>query len=163
MRLRSCWEFSKRALFMAAMLAWIATFAAIAPRLNPTWTFAPQPALATRDSISGQLAYLVSTSTTIANAATTSAEIDLEDYCLNGFQYATMTGTTLTATCSNVLGGTYVALNGADNSAWSITIGDDRFVDLTQGGEAICGCRFMRLVSGSSEGGARTIQLVLGR
>ena len=117
-------------------------------------------ALATRDQVDHQRMFMVSTSTTMT-ASATSAEIDLEDYCLVGLQYATMAGTTLTATCSNVAGGTFVALNGSDNLAWSITIGDDRFVDLTQGGEAICGCRFMKLVSGSSE--TVTIQLVLGR
>ena len=121
-------------------------------------------ALAGRTQIAGGSTLIMrSISTTIANAATTSAEIDLEDYCLVGLKYATMTGTTLTATCSNAKAGTFVALNGADNAAWSITIGDDRFVDLTQGGEAICGCRFMKLVSGSSEAAARTLQLVLGR
>lgn len=95
------------------------------------------------------------------SASATSAEIDLADYCLVGIQWGTVTGTSVTATCSTVANGTFVGLNGSDDVAWSVAITDDKFMDLTQGAEAICGCRFLKLVSSSSE--TLSVPLVLAR
>lgn len=138
-------------------------FAVLAGLVGAGLLFVLVDASATRDVIGGQITFQIQQDFTIANGQTVSGALDSEDYCLIGIQYATMTGTSLTAQCAQTLTGTYVALNGADNAAWSITIADDRHVDLTQGGEAICGCRFIKLVSGSSEGSARTINGVFGR
>lgn len=102
---------------------------------------------------------------TIANGASKSDVIDMRHDCAVGIRFPTMTGSNLTAECcTDQDGGTCSALYESDGSTqWSRTITADRFLDLTIGGKAICGCSYLKLVSDGTEGAERTLHLELGR
>tara|TARA_R110000796_G_scaffold65782_1_gene151775 strand:+ start:3373 stop:3729 length:357 start_codon:yes stop_codon:yes gene_type:complete len=95
---------------------------------------------------------------TIASGATTSSSLDLRAKGLVGFLMpATFTGTTMTFTGS-MDDSTFTALYNADNTAFSITVAVARRYCLNPAD--FLGVRYVRFVSGSSEGGARTIEAV---
>ena len=102
---------------------------------------------------------LILTSVDIANGATTSGAIDLANNTLIGILFPTsFTGTAVTFTVSDSLGGTYVPLYNA-SGAVSYTIAQARFYALNPAD--FYGVRFLKVVSGSTEGGARTVGLSL--
>lgn len=97
---------------------------------------------------------------TIANAATTSSEIKLDGAAFGGVILpATMTGTTMTFTVSDASGGTYVALTDSAGNAISQTIAASKGFALPPEAFAF---PYLKLVSGSAEGGARSILVTTG-
>jgi hypothetical protein len=95
---------------------------------------------------------------TIANGQTTSNALDLREKVLVGLQFATMTGTALTFTASSD-GVTYVALKDSAGAAVSFTIASDTYTVIQPA--ILAGVRYLKLVSGSSEGAARTITAIV--
>ena len=93
---------------------------------------------------------------TIANGQTTSAAVDLGEGVLVGLQFATMTGTAITVQSAEAIDGTFVlvALRGG---AFSITMASDRWIALLSEETRGLG-RYVKLISGSSEGADRTIK-----
>ena len=101
---------------------------------------------------------------TILSGQTKSQSVDLIDLCVVGIQFpAAMTGSNITAECGvdvERVGGSFVPLfEGDGTTAWTLPVNTDRFVDLTLQGKAICGCRFLKIVSDAPEGGDRAIKL----
>lgn len=99
---------------------------------------------------------------TIANSATTSDALN----CGTGRTLvgiilpAGISGTTMTFTTATASGGTYVPVYDVGGaSAYSVTIGTSRYVPLDP--RVFAGCRFLKLVSGSTESGGDTITCVL--
>jgi len=98
---------------------------------------------------------------TIASSGTVGTVVDLEDYCIVGLDIpAAFTGTAMTFQCSTD-NSDFDALDDADGAAISITVAAG--VDNDLGSSAVCGCRYLKPVSGSSEGAERVVTLVLGR
>ncbi|MGL4558966.1 MAG: hypothetical protein ACRCV5_15810 [Afipia sp.] len=92
-------------------------------------------------------------------AGTTTGAIDLGNDTLVGIRFpTTFTGTTVTFTASESLEGTYVGLYNA-SGAVSYTIAQARFYVLNPAD--FRGVRFLKVVSGSSEGADRTLYLTL--
>lgn len=101
----------------------------------------------------------VQIATTIANSTTTSGEIDLGGTQLVGIQLpATMTGTAMTFTAALVSGGTYQAVQDGTGSAISKTISGGKYIGIDP--TLFRGVRFIKLVSGSSEGADRAITVI---
>jgi len=108
------------------------------------------------------LATLSTTDVSIANGATTSGALD----CSSGRTLvgiilpAALTGTTMTFTTAPTSTGTYVPVYdpNATDAAYEVTVGTARYIPLNP--VAFAGCRFIKLVSGASEGGVRTIKCV---
>lgn len=99
------------------------------------------------------------TTATIANAATTSDEIDcIKNGPPAGLQMpAAFTGTTMTFTVATTSGGTFQALH-KDGAAVSVTLANSLFIWLDP---AIFYCiKYIKLVSGSTEGAERSIEVV---
>lgn len=95
---------------------------------------------------------------TIASGQTTSPEVDLGGSTLVGlFMPAAFTGTAITFTTAATTGGTFVAVYDSSGNAISATVSTSRYVALSP--TTFAGLRFIKLVSGSSEGGNRTITL----
>ncbi len=97
-------------------------------------------------------------SVTIANGATTSGVIDLDGLGLVGMiMPAAFTGTTVTFQISddNV---TFYDLYNTNNTALSATVTQGRAYLFVPGD--FVGVRFLKVKSGSTEGGARVIKLV---
>jgi hypothetical protein len=87
---------------------------------------------------------------TIASGQTVSAAIDLTEYTLVGIiMPSTFTGTTMTfqASADN---STFVAMKDTSGSTISYTVGTSRYIPLDP--SIFAGIRFLKLVSGSSEG-----------
>ena len=100
---------------------------------------------------------------TIANGASTSTAVTLPaNKRLLGFQTpAALTSTAITFEQSSDDGVTYTpvrAVGGA--SAYSVTVAASYYVPVS--GEVFDGVRVVRLIGGTSEGGARTIRVLLG-
>lgn len=94
---------------------------------------------------------------TIANGATSSEAMDLRGLALVGVQFpATFTGTTVTFTMSDSFAGTYVPVYNSAG-AISYTIAQARYYAIDP--KDFHGIRFLKIVSGSAEGGARTVKL----
>lgn len=98
---------------------------------------------------------------TIASAAQTSSEADLGGLSLLAIRFpAAFTGTTVTFTGSTSSGGTFQTLY--DNTGTLITY------TVAQGKDTICNpahfaaYEYIKVVSGSSEGAARTVTLLCG-
>jgi len=101
---------------------------------------------------------LLTKTATIANGGTVSDAIDLEGRGLTAMVMpAAFTGTTITFQGS-VDGVTYQALYNASNSAVSMTVAASRTYLFTPGD--FSGIRYLKVVSGSAEGAARSILLV---
>jgi len=95
---------------------------------------------------------------TIASSGTTSDEIDLSDSTLCGIIIpSAITGATMTVTASPTSGGTFstVYKDGAD---LSFTIAASKYVVMQPADFA--GCKYIKLVSASSEGAERSITVV---
>lgn len=103
---------------------------------------------------------LVMAATTIANAATTSAAIPTKGLSLVGIQLpATFTGTAMTFTGS-VDGVTYQPVYvTTSGTALSYTVAQARYIAIDPA--PFYGLAYIKLVSGSSEGGARAITVTL--
>lgn len=96
-------------------------------------------------------------SVVIASGQTSSGAVDLQGTTLVGIQLpATFTGTALTFTAATAIGGTYQAVYSS-GSAYSVTVAQGKFIALDP--SVFAGIRFIKIVSGSSEGGARTLEL----
>ena len=95
----------------------------------------------------------------IASGGTTSGAIRTGPYRQQlNLQFATMTGTAMTFHGSDAEDGTFVEIVTDGGVAISITVTDDKVVYLNEEeSRAILACPFIKLVSGSAEGGARTI------
>ena len=97
----------------------------------------------------------------IASGQTTSGEADLS----NGRTLAgiimpgTFTGTALTFTAYDSSGGTFNAIYGDTGTAISVTCAASRYIAVDPA--VFAGVRYLKVVSGSSEGGNRTVRLVV--
>jgi len=108
------------------------------------------------------LAKNVSVSTvTIASSATTSTALTLEANRVPvAIQTpASLTGTAMTFEASTDEGATYTPVYD-ESTLYSITVGTSRFIGLKR--VPFEGVKLVRLVSGSSEGGARSIKIISG-
>jgi hypothetical protein len=109
-------------------------------------------------AMSGPFAVL---SATIANSGTTSDAVDLFKFRPIAIQFpASMTGTAMTFTgATENSDDTFLAIyDTGGSSAYSITIGSSRIVPIN---ERVLWCaRYLKLVSGSAESGAKTIKVI---
>lgn len=98
-------------------------------------------------------------STTIAAAATTSAEIPTGGLALCGIKFPpTFTGTTVTFVVCDVSGGTFIPLYNSAGAV-SYTIAQNRFYAIDP--KDFQGVAFFKIVSGSTEGSTRTLALAM--
>jgi len=97
----------------------------------------------------------------IANGGTASAAISLAGMSLVGIQFpAAFTGTTVTFTASDAVAGTYVVVKtGTGGSSLSYTVAQGTFAAIDP--KDFQGMSFLKIVSGSAEGGARTLLVSL--
>lgn len=94
----------------------------------------------------------------IASGQTTSGAIDLVGTALVGlFMPSAFTGTAVTFTAAATLTGTYLAVTDSTGAAVSATVAASKYVALSP--TTFAGLRYVKLVSGSSEGADRTITL----
>ena len=99
-------------------------------------------------------------STTVSSGGTTSAEIDLQGMVPVGITFpASMTSTSASFTVSDTTGGTFRALYRSDGTLYTITVTASAQVILPP--YDFCGARFIKIVTGSSEGADRTILLAM--
>lgn len=95
----------------------------------------------------------------IASSGTTSGEQDLDGNTLCGLMMpAAFTGVAITFLVSLTTGGTFNALTKDDGSAYSVTVAASKYVALDY--TKFAGVRYVKIVSGSSEGADRTVNLV---
>ena len=95
---------------------------------------------------------------TVASSATTSAEVDLGGTEIVGLQMpAAFTGTTLKFLVSTATGGTYQTLTDGAGADVSKTVAQGKYVGIDP--TLFRGIRFVKLVSGSSEGADRVINV----
>lgn len=96
---------------------------------------------------------------TIASGQTTSNAIDLSGCDLCGFYMpAAFTGTTIKVQSSPTFDGTYVEVQDGAGADISLTVVPSKYIPIANLAY-IAGLRFIKLVSGSSEGGTRTITI----
>lgn len=102
---------------------------------------------------------LVTLSTTITSGQTASAAVDLKGTSLLGVQLpAAFTGTSLKFQVATTLAGTYQdVIDGAGNTLTK-TVAQGKYLYLDP--SLFAGIQFIKLVSGSSEGATRTLELV---
>lgn len=94
----------------------------------------------------------------IPNAGTTTPEVDLLGLTLRGVYTPTaLTGTAFTFLASQTSGGTFVAVRNEDGSAYTLTVAASRYTRVNP--QVFEGLRFLKIVSGSAEGAARTLGL----
>lgn len=99
------------------------------------------------------------TTVTIANGATASGEADLGGTTLVGVILpAALTGTTLTFTAASAAGGTFIPVTGSNGSNLSFTVAASKYLAIDPA--LFHGVRFIKAVSGSTEGAARDLILV---
>jgi hypothetical protein len=101
-------------------------------------------------------------SVTIANGAQDSSVFQLGEatYMALGMP-AAFTGTAMTFKGASTEAGTFVVVKDDSGSDVSITVGTSRWVALQAAVMAkLAAFRFLKLVSGSAEGAARTIEIV---
>lgn len=95
---------------------------------------------------------------TIASSGTTSGAIDLQGLVLCQIQMpAAFTGTSITFQSSHD-GTTYQALYDTSGNQLAVTVSTDRYINIAP--TDFAGCRYLKIVSGSTEGGDRIIGLV---
>ena len=95
---------------------------------------------------------------TIAASGTTSAEIDLSGATLCGIYIpASFTGTSIAFQASSTSGGTFVSVRDGAGSALSKTVAAGQYIKLDPADFA--GVRFLKIVSGSTEGAERILTL----
>jgi hypothetical protein len=96
---------------------------------------------------------------TVATNATTSAEVDLGGTEIVGIQMpAAFTGTAITFLVSTVSGGTYQPLVDGTGSSVSKTVAASKYVGIDP--TLFHGIRFVKIVSGSSEGADRVFTII---
>lgn len=96
---------------------------------------------------------------TIANGQTASGAVDMNTHALCGmFIPSSFTGTTITFQTALTLAGTYVSVRDGAGSALSKTVAQGQYIPLDPADFA--GIRFLKIVSGSAEGGERVVTLV---
>lgn len=107
----------------------------------------------------GYQGQLVSVPCTIANGQTDSAAIDLGGFTLCGILFpAAFTGTALSFLVSSAIDGTFVPLKStASGTTLSYTVGQATYAALDP--KDFQGANFIKLKSGSTEGGARALTL----
>lgn len=104
--------------------------------------------------------FLPAVTVTIANTATSSSPISCNGFVLCGIKLpATFTGTALTFEVCDTLGGTYVALKKSDGSSLSYTVAQGTYVAIDP--KDFQGVQFLKIKSGSAEGGLRTLLVAL--
>lgn len=92
---------------------------------------------------------------TIANGQTVSNSVDLGEGALVGIQMpAAFTGVALTLQASHN-DSTYVQVTSKDGTAYTITVAASKYITLPPAD--LAGLRYVKLVSGAAEGGARDI------
>ena len=98
---------------------------------------------------------------TIASSGTTSDTLTLENsrVPLALETPAALTGTTFTFKSASSSGGTPAPLY-YEGTAYSVTVGTSRHIALDR--RAFEGVKYLQVVSGSSEGGARVITVITG-
>jgi hypothetical protein len=102
------------------------------------------------------------TAVAIANGATESGAASLGEYTLVGLLMpAAVTGTTVKFLSAEALAGTYRTVTDGAGTDYSVTVAASKYVpvDLTK----LSGVRFLKVVSGSAEGAARSVVLALRR
>lgn len=94
---------------------------------------------------------------TIANGQTASAVIPMGGFTLCGIQMpAAFTGTAITFQACNAVGGTYLPMYDSVSQI-SYAVGPNRFVAIDP--SDFQGVLFLKIISGSSEGGDRALLL----
>lgn len=98
---------------------------------------------------------------TIANGQQTSDAADLSSgrSVVGVLMPAAFTGTALTFTTCATSGGTYVPVHEAGGDAYSVTVAAARYIPIPPAD--LSGVRYLKVVSGSAEGGARVVRLVV--
>ena len=101
----------------------------------------------------------------IDNGETVSGEVDLEDYTAVAVMMpAAFTGTAITFQASDVSGGTFYEVTDGAGAAVSVVVSNEEIISITEAKkEALAPLRFIKLVSGSTEGAERTLKLLLKR
>lgn len=93
---------------------------------------------------------------TIASGQTTSGEYDLLGNTLVGFHLpAAFTGTAITFTASKSSGGTFQAVKDGAGSTYTLTVAQGQYIPVDP--VKMLGVRFIKFVSGSTEGADRVI------
>ena len=101
-----------------------------------------------------------STTVTIASSGTTSQAVDVGEWLIAGIVTpAALTGIAMTFTGALTEGGTYRPLRDSSGTAISVTVAASRHILVEP--QTFAGARWLKLVSGTAEGAARTITLVL--
>lgn len=100
---------------------------------------------------------------TIANGATTSDVIDLNDRMVAGIiTPAALTSTVITFVVSDARAGTFVPLYDSDNALVSLTVTTARAYGMSGvEADALAPFPYAKLVGGSTEGGTRVIKVLL--
>jgi hypothetical protein len=111
--------------------------------------------------ISGYQGITTTKAAAIANGQQSSGALDLAGFTLVGILLpAAFTGVALTFEVSSAIDGTYVALKtGTGGSALSYTVVQGSFAAINP--VDFQGVRFLKVKSGSAEGGARSLTLML--
>lgn len=98
------------------------------------------------------------------NGTTVSATIEATGLCVVGIQMSgTWTAAAINFKCSEERTGAFNDLFDADGNQIAITTDASRYIELTKGGNQICGCTFLQAVSSNSQASARTLFLQLAR
>lgn len=100
---------------------------------------------------------------TIGAASDTSGTIDIGKKPKQIFLLlfpATFTGATISFECSTSFAGTFAEIVDADGAALSVVATDGKWVSLSSIAGALTSCRFLRIVSASTEGTARSLTLM---
>jgi len=96
---------------------------------------------------------------TIANGQTTSGVIDLAGKKLVGIEIpASFTGATVSFTQCRSAGGTYLPVCKEDGTSYSVTATDASYIRMNP--SVFAGCAFIKVVSASSETGAKVVTAV---
>lgn len=96
---------------------------------------------------------------TIANGQTTSDVINLSSCVLVGvYLPAVFTGVALTFLACNTAGGTFVSVRDGAGAAISKVVAQAQYITLDQ--NQFRGINFLKIVSGSAEGGERLVVLM---
>ena len=105
------------------------------------------------------------TTAVIAASGTTSGAVEIpEGRTLTAILTpGTLTGSTLTITASPTLGGTYYTRTDSGGNTLSIAMSTSKLIMLDPVADRTLGLRYIKLVSGSSEGAERTFTLFLSQ
>ena len=112
--------------------------------------------------LSRMVAAATTVDVTIANGQTTSGEAALSNgqTLVGVILPAALTSTSMTFTAATAAGGTFVPVYDVGGAAaYSITVGTSRYVPVDP--RVFAGIRYLKAVGGSTEGGSRTITLVV--